>query len=179
MADKESRNIHHPVWNVYDSMRTTRLNILYYESKLKTAEKYTLIMQIALAATVPSSAISGFEIWDFGLGKYAWEIIVTISSLIAFIQPFLMLPKKAKLYSELVDGYKILFYDLQDIKHKIEEDNSYADKHKKLFKAAKERKKKLEIKETGVSINQSLKKECQTKVAKELPAENFYIPKEN
>ncbi len=175
---EEVRNLNHPVWNIYDQLKTARLNVLYYEKKLQCSEFLLTSFQIILAAAVPSSAIAGFKIWDFWLGEYAWEIFVSFASLIAFIQPFLGLPKKTKKFSELVDGYKILYYDLQDIKQKIEEDQSYNNQHKKLFKAAKERRKKLEVKETGIKLNNRLRKKCQAKVKKELPGKNFYLPPE-
>jgi len=170
--------MNHPVWNVYDLLKTARLNVLYYEHKLNTADTTMVASQIILAAAVPSSAIAGFEIWDFGLGEYAWEIFASFSSFVAFIQPFLGLPKKAKKYSGLVDGYKILFYDLQDIRHKIEEDKSYSEKHMKLFKAAKDRRKKLEVKETGIKLDKKLQKKYQQAVKKELPGKSFYLPPE-
>jgi len=178
MSDKDLRNLQHPVWNVYDQLRTSRLNILYYSAKLKFAERLQLIMQLILAAAVPSSAVAGFKIWDFWLGQYAWEIFVSLSSFIAFIQPFIGLQKKIKKLDELVVGYKILYFDLIDIKHKIENDQKYATTHKKVFKAALDRRKKLEIKETGLWENNSLRKKCQEIVKNELPAKYFYIPEE-
>jgi hypothetical protein len=179
LAEDNSRNLQHPVWNIYDQLRTTRLNVLYYEEKLQFSERLQLFMQIILAATVPSSAIAGFEIWDFWLGKYAWEIFVSSSSLVAFIQPFLGLSKKIKQYDELATGYKVLFYDLQDIRQKIEEDKGYGNTHKKLFKVAKTRRTRLEVKETGIRLNKNLRKRCQTAVGLELPAKQFYIPDES
>lgn len=174
----ENRDRNHPIWNPYDLLRTARLNVLYYEEKLLQTERTLITMQIVLAAAVPSSAIAGFKVWDFWLGEYAWEIFVSFASFIAFIQPFLGLAKKSKKYSELVDGYKILFYDLKDIKDKVEEDKAYNAHHKKLFKTAKERRKKLEVKETGIKLNKKLRKKCQEAVKKELPAKSFYLPKE-
>jgi hypothetical protein len=176
--ENTERNMNHPVWNIYDLLRTSRLNILYYETKLQNTERLIITSQIILAATVPSSAIAGFEIWDFWIGKYAWEILISSSSIIAFIQPFLGLNKKAKMYSELIDGYKILYYDLQDIKEKIEEDKSFVNKHKKLFNNAKERRKKLQVKETGINLNKRLRKKSQNAVKRELPSNKFYIPQE-
>jgi len=178
MADNIERNLKHPVWNVYEHMRTSRLNVLYYTSKLQFYGRLQLFMQIILAATVPSSAIAGFEIWDFGIGKYAWEILVVLSSIIAFAQPFLGLQKKIKKIDEIVVGYKILYFDLQDIRHKIEEDQAYLKSHKKLHQSAKDRRKKLEIKETGLRYNGRLNRKCQKLAAIELPAKKFYIPKE-
>lgn len=178
MSEQTSRDLNHPVWNIYDLLKTARLNVLYYEYKLHSTENMMLTMQIILAAAVPSSAIAGFKIWDFGLGQYSWEIFVSFSTFVAFIQPFLGLPKKSKIYSGLVDSYKILYYDLQDIRQKIEEDKIYNTQHKKLFKAAKERRKKLEVRETGIKLNKRLQKKCQAAVKKELPGKKFYLPKE-
>lgn len=172
------RDLTHPVWNVYDTLKTARLNILYYEEKLKKTERMLLGIQIILAATVPSSAISGFKIWDFGLGQYAWEILVAFSSFVAFLQPFLGLPKKVKTYSELVDGYKVLYFDLVELKQKVEDDQAYSSPHKKLLKAARDRRKKLEVRETGIPLDKRLRKKCQEAVKLELPAKIFFIPKE-
>lgn len=178
MAENEERNLTHPVWDVYDSLRTARLNVLYYEHKLHRAESALSWMQIILAAAVPSSAIAGFDIWDFGIGPYAWEIFVSISSLVAFIQPFLGLPKKVKQYSELIDGYKILYYDLQNVRQKVTQDKAYGNSHKKLFNAAQKRRKSLEVKETGIKLDKRLRDKCEDEVEKALPAKNFYLPPE-
>jgi len=178
MNTQSTRNLNHPVWNVYDQLKTARLNVLYYEHKLHNTETIMITSQVILAAAVPSSAIAGFEIWDFWLGEYAWEIFVSFSSFVAFIQPFLGLPKKAKKYSVLIDGYKTLYYDLQDIRHKIEEDKTYNTQHKKLFKTAKDRRKKLEVRETGIKLNKRLQKKYQEAVKKELPGKSFYLPPE-
>ena len=51
-----TRDISSPVWHIYDLIRTTRLNVIYYEVKLKRAEKTQFIFQVLLAAAVPSSA---------------------------------------------------------------------------------------------------------------------------
>ena len=173
------RDLQHPVWNVYDQLRTARLNVLYYSERLHTSERLITIMQIILAASVPSSAIAGFKIWDFWLGKYAWEIFVSLSSLVAFFQPFFALPKKAKKFHELVSEYTVLYYDLQEIKQKIEEDRAYTAKHRNMFKSARERRKRLEVKEAGIKLNIKLRSRCQETVKREMPAANFYIPQEN
>jgi hypothetical protein len=179
LNESKSRNLTHPVWNIYDQLKTARLNVLYYEAKLQFAERAQTSIQVILAATVPSSTVAGFDIWDFGLGQYAWELFASSASSIAFIQPFLGLTKKVKTFDELVSGYKTLYYDLQDIRQKIEEEKSYTNSHKKLFNAAKERRKRLEIKETGISVNKKLRRKCQEAVKNELPAKNFFIPDEN
>lgn len=179
MNDITKRNLNNPVWNVYDLLRTAKLNVLYYTQKLICADRIQIFMQIVLAAAVPSSAIAGFKIWDFGLGRYAWVIFVSFSSLVAFMKPFLGLSKKSKKYSEIIDGYKILFYDLQDIQQKVEEDKLYSLSHKNLFKYAKDRRKVLEVKETGINLNKHLRSKCQEAVKKEFPARKFYIPKED
>lgn len=56
------RNLYHPVWHVYDLLKTARLNDLYFSAKLQFAESLQMSFQLLLAATVPSSAVAGFEI---------------------------------------------------------------------------------------------------------------------
>lgn len=105
-------------------------------------------------------------------------MLLTLSAFIAFIQPFMALPKKIKKYEGLVSKYKILYYDMQDIRHEIEGDQAYTDKHKKLFQVAKNRRKILEAEQTGFTENKRLNRKCQRAVKRELPGRNFYIPEE-
>lgn len=171
-----SRDPNHPVWNVYDGLRTAKLNVEYYSEKLKRSQRYQLLVQITLAAAVPSSAIAGFDIWNFFIGQYAWEILTIISSILAFLHPFLGITKRIDKYRELVDGYKILFYDIGNIREKIEIDRNYNAEHQQLFRKAMDRKRELEIKETGISIDRKLQEQCQEIVKRELPSKSFFIP---
>lgn len=174
----KERDLYHPVWQVYDLLRTSKLNVLYYSACLARAERAQLTMHIVLAAAVPSSAVAGLSIWDFWLGDYAWEAVVAFSSLLAFSQPFLGLPKKIRVYDRLLSGYKVLYFDLIKLRNKIESDQCYENKHKKLLDAALDRWKKLEVQEVGLPLKSRLRRRCENTVRAEYAGTTFFIPSE-
>ena len=55
------KNETHPVWNVYDRFRTTRLNVKYYSARLVCVKKINFIMELILAISI-SSEITGSPI---------------------------------------------------------------------------------------------------------------------
>src|SRR5258706_2377600 len=155
-----ARDLQHSVWEVYDLLRTARLNTCYYSWHLTFYERAQVAMQIVLAAAVPSSAIAGFNIWSFGLGEYAWGIFAVFASGVAFVQPFLGLPKKIKKYDTLVTGYTTLFYDLKVLNSTIENDRTYDKRHSKTLLASIDRQKRLELAQIAESLNQRRLGKC-------------------
>lgn len=166
----------HPVWDVYDLLRTARYNSIYFEEKLYLLELSNKLAQVILAAAVPSSAIAGLKIWDFGLGQFAWEIFTGVAAVIAFSLPFLGLTEKIKKVDALVVGYTDLFYDIDAIRVAINDSRTYSDSHKRRLLAAMKQRARLAGKEKGMSINKNLAKKCRGAVLAELPAEKFFVP---
>lgn len=171
-----SRDLNHPVWEVYNLLRTARLNSKYYSEKLHRVERTNTLMQIIIAASLPSSAIAGFQIWTTGLGNYIWGGVLILASSLAFLQPFLKLSEKIKKYDSILNGYLMLDYDIQELRGKISNNRAYTSSHKKLFEQALKRKKSVGIKEQGIKLDKKLRDKCTLEVKDELPAENFFIP---
>jgi len=48
----------HPVWIVYDKLRSACLNVKYYSRRLQTLERWNFTLEFPLSATAPSSAIA-------------------------------------------------------------------------------------------------------------------------
>ena len=172
------RDLNHPVWDVYNLLRTSRLNGKYYSEKLHKVEKLNTSMQLIIAASLPSSAIAGFQIWTEGPGNYIWSGVLVLASTLAFLQPFLKLSEKIKKYDSILNGYLMLDYDLQELRGKISNSGKYTASHKKLFEQALKRKNSVGIKEQGIELDKKLRNRCTIEVKKELPAENFFVPEE-
>ncbi len=171
-----NRDLNHSVWEVYNLLRTARLNSKYYSEKLHRVERLNTTMQIVIAASLPSSAIAGFQIWTVGLGNVIWNVVLVASSMLAFVQPFLKLSEKIKKYDSILNGYLMLDYDLQELRGKISNSRKYNSSHKRLFEQALKRKKNVGIKEQGIKVDTKLRNKCTLEVNNELPAENFYVP---
>ena len=174
-----ARNLEHPVWEVYNLLRTARLNCKYYGVKLQKVEKANWWIQLIIAAALPTSAIAGFEIWKIGIGSDSWKLLLYLASVLAFLQPFLKLSEKMKVYDSILHGYLTLDYDLQELRVKISNSGKYNSMHKKLFESATKRKKKVGLKEQGIKVDNELRHKCTAEVKNELPARNFFIPTDN
>ena len=95
------RDRNHPVWEVYNLLRTARLNCKYYSEKLHKVEKASTSMQIIIAASLPSSAVARLQIWTTGWGNYIWSGVLILASTLAFLQPFFKLSEKIKKYDSI------------------------------------------------------------------------------
>jgi len=49
----------HPVWSLYDEIRTARLNVKYYGRRLEFLERRNFAFELILLASAPTSAIAG------------------------------------------------------------------------------------------------------------------------
>ena len=172
-----ARNLEHPVWDVYNLLRTARLNQKYYLEKLHRVEKLNMAMQIIIAASLPTSAVASYQIWNTELGGPAWSFVLLLASTLALLQPFLKLSEKIKTYDSILNGYLTLDFDLQELRGKISHSNSYSVSHRKLFEQALKRKKNVGLKEQGLKLDKKLRTKCAEEVRKELPAKNFFIPR--
>ena len=173
-----NRNLDHPVWEVYGLLRTARLNVKYYSAKLHFVERLNLTIQITIAASLPSSAIAGYEIWTKGAGSTLWGVLLIIASILAFLQPFLRLTDKIKKFDSIVNGYLTLDYDMQELRAKISNSRKYSPAHTKIYEEALKRKKSVGIKEKGIKLDKALRNSCKKEVDDELPSKNFFIPEE-
>src|SRR4051812_21828723 len=119
MADAVPRK-QHAVWEVYDRLRTARLNVKYYGCILCDLERVNFWMEVILAGAAPTSAIAGFAYWkDPGIGPAVWQCFGVIAAVVAVVKVPLGLPRKIKEYEGVVTGYRAVEFDLLEIKTNI------------------------------------------------------------
>ncbi len=176
--NENSRDLNHPVWDVYDLYRTARLNICYYSTSLNRFLWHNFLIEIFLAITASSSAVAALWFWDHPVGKIVWKFFAVISALLAVSSPIIKLTEKIHKYEEILMGYRSLEHDLYIIKVLINQNKKYNEEHRTKFIETLEKSGKLLQQSPEVKINEKLRKECRVKTESELPAENFYIPKE-
>ena len=176
MNNDESYN-NHPVWDVYDEFRTARLNVSYYESKLKKLSKDNALTEYILAIST-SSSVAGLWFWENTIGGYVWKVLGALAIFLALGRPVLNLTDKIKNTSEILGAYKSLDHDFNKLKIKISQNKRYDKSMKEEFNTLLEKKGNIISKSTNESIDDELRKKCANQVKIELPAGSFYIPKE-
>jgi len=168
----------HPVWTVYDKLRTSRLNTKYYGRRLAQFETYNFCLELVLAVTAPTSAIAGLWFWNTDAGKIAWQYLGVIAALAAVVKPLLGLTKRIKAYESVLSGYRMLEYDLREIKDLVEQKQKYDGPLQAEFKKALQREKQLVGKNPESHENRQVLRECELEVRSELPGQSFFVPEE-
>jgi hypothetical protein len=168
----------HPVWSVYDKLRSARLNVKYYGARLHRVERINLTIEYILLATAPSSAIAGLWFWNMEVGKAIWQCLGVLAAIAAVAKPPLNLTKRIKDYEGILVGYRTLEYDLMEIKTLIEQKGKYDQTLQSEFKKAIQREKTLVAKTPDAREDKKVKRTCEEEVRRELPAEEFFVPEE-
>jgi len=170
-------DINHPVWDVYDLLRTARLNVKYYSHRLDQIEKQNFTLELIILCSAPTSAVAGLWFWEGEIGSVVWKWFGVIAAFAAIIKPLLSLTKKIKAFDSVLSGYKILEHDLSEIKIMISQKQKYDLPAQTEFKKALKRRGSLIGKDPETKHKCDLKKQCEREVLEELPSESFYIPK--
>ena len=176
MNQDESYN-NHPVWDVYDEFRTARLNVLYYESKLKKLSKYNTLTEYMLAI-LTSSSVAGLWFWENIIGGIVWKVLGVLAILLSLGRPIFNLTDKIKKMSEILSAYKALDHDFNKLKITINQNKRYDKPMWKEFNILLEKKGNIISKSTDENFDDELRKKYTEQVMIELPVDSFYIPKE-
>ncbi|WP_137174122.1 hypothetical protein [Massilia sp. HP4] len=168
----------HPVWGVYNKLRTARLNVKYYCRRLEQAEKWNSFFEILVLATAPTSAVAGLWFWQTEYGKIAWQWLGCIAAFAVLLKPAYTPGRKIKQYEGVVVGYRALEYDLMEIKTLIEQKGKYDGSLQGDFKRALQREKVLVGKNPETTSNLRVLEQCEQEVRNELPDSYFITPGE-
>ena len=168
----------HPVWSVYDKLRTARLNVKYYGRRMEKVERWNFGIELVLLITAPSSAVAGLWFWNTDIGKVTWQLLGVIAAFAAVSKPLLALTKRIKEYESVLSGYRILEFDLMEIKSLVEQQQKYDAGLRTEFMKALQRERTLVGKTPETRENQKIKRECESEVLQELPANSFFVPED-
>lgn len=166
----------HPVWGVYNKLRTARLNVKYYCQRLERAERWNTFFEITMLASAPTSAIAGLWFWQTEYGKMAWQWLGCVAALSTLIKSAYAPGRKIKQYEGVVVGYRALEYDLMEIKAMIEQKGKYDSALQSDFRRALQREKTLVGKNPETTPNMRVLKRCEQEVRDELPDTCFITP---
>ncbi|CAG0968038.1 hypothetical protein METP2_01221 [Methanosarcinales archaeon] len=172
-----NRDLNHPVWDVYDEFRTVKLNVRYYESKLKKLSRSNAFTEYILAIST-SSSVAGLWLWENNFGGYLWKGLGALAIFLALGRPIFNLTDKIKNTSEILGAYLALDNDFNKLKIRISQDKKYDKPLQEEFKTLLETKGYIISKTTYDDRDDALIKKCTNQVNIELPAKNFFIPTE-
>jgi hypothetical protein len=164
----------HPVWDVYDELRTARLNIKCLSCEIARLRRCSTTIEVLLALAGASSI--GAVAWlQNSVGKAIWGGIGFISMILIALKPVFPFAEQRTKKERLLISYRILEHDLDCLRIGIRERGVYDDQAKREFRSALVRKAELVLHGEG-SCPKRIKAKCQAAVLRELPDSDFYIP---
>lgn len=113
------------MWEVYDNLRTARLNIYYWTEKLDKPKHQNRSLEIFLAIAVPSSAVAGLSFWQSYYGPYVWGFLSSIAAFLSVAKPFLKLTERVESYEAAVARYRTIEGDLSELRTDIMQERAY------------------------------------------------------
>lgn len=170
-------NAEHPVWDVYNEYRTSRLNVRYYERQLSSLRFKNYLLEFVLAFSV-SSGVMGLWWWETVLGGYIWKALVTLAAFLAVLKPLVRLSDQVQHKSEVLTSWRLLDDSLQQLTILVRQNRKYDTEMRSRLLTLLETKSSIIQREPLESIDEKLRNKCFEQVNQELPADNFFIPEE-
>lgn len=168
----------HPVWTLYDRLRSARLSVKYYGCRLHLLERQNFWLEFMVAVAAPTSAVAGLWFMDYPVGKTVWQWMGVLAAVGAVAKPLLGWSKRIKEYDALLAGYRTLEYDLLEIKAAVEQKGRYDPTLQADLRKAIQRERALVSKIPEPRESMRVKRSCQAEVNNELPAASFFIPQQ-
>ena len=165
----------HPVWSVYDELRTARLNVKYLQfeiGRLKFFDRWSEVI-IAVATT---SSVGSFWFLQSTVGAQFWKTAGAIAVVLSIIRPILKFADQIQAKEKLLTSYCVLDHDLHCICMEIRHRQKYDNELHKGFLESMNRKAELVKANTHSDVKPRLRKKCEEIVLGELPMASFYVP---
>lgn len=165
----------HPVWHVYDELRTARLNVYYYRSRLGTARRGHTFRELVLAAS-GSTGVAGLWFFATGPGTVAWKALATVAALLAVYHSVARPSERIRKLETHVTAWTQMEHALSDIRRRIHEAGRYDQTFQNEVKAVLDRKQAIAMDLIETDIDHKLLRACFDQVKRELPVDQFFVP---
>jgi hypothetical protein len=165
----------HPVWEVYDELRTARLNTKYYSCVLARCIRLNFWTEFIIAASA-STGVAGAWFFETADGQLAWKILGSIAAILSVYQTIARPSEEIRCLEQRVTSYRELELSFDAIRRRVESEHDYSKSSKRLFEAAIDQKQRLVTSYVDPNQRHELIHECFDEVLKELPSSHFYIP---
>lgn len=150
----------------------------YHAARLNRVERYNFAIELLIAITAPTSAITGFWLLKTEAGQDTWKYIAALAAIAAVLKPLLRLPQHIKTLEQTLSGYRALEYDLEQIVNRIKSEGTYSKACKSMLDDAQKKKKALVVNPAENNQDKKLIERLYLEVNSELPMESFFVPEE-
>jgi hypothetical protein len=181
-ASSQGTNTKAPVWEVYDLLRTARLNVLYWATLLRRTERKYRWLEILTAISVSAASVVGVAISfgffgvDTSLNWYIWLGLILIASLSAVLTPFLQLPESIRAYEASVSRYQTIENQLSRLRREIQFKKVYDQQMQNTFEFIRQAMSESQDIEPYEELDEKLRNEVFERVNRELPSRDFFVP---
>jgi hypothetical protein len=169
----DSKN--HPVWNLYNEMRTARLNVKCLLTEICSLRQWNRFVEISLAISSTSS-IGGFWFFQNAVGGYVWKTVGSFAVILTVLKPIFKFNERIRKKQQDVVGYQTLEHDLRCIAIEVQHRQRYDEELRKELMKVLRRKAELIKKDDGESFDKTCQQKFEEEVDREMPADSFYIP---
>jgi hypothetical protein len=132
---------------VYNLLRTARLNVLYYEESLKNWTVAIRVHDLVVAVTSAASPLAFLKHSSEPLQKQAWFYLTLLAGLAGILKPIFRIDKEVTLYAELVTHYRELFQSLNDVVQDMSATRDFSPQLERRFQACRTKGNSLQDKE--------------------------------
>jgi hypothetical protein len=160
---------------LYDLMRTARMSVVYYELRLKEANRWNLVFDVSAAVVATGSGITGWAIWGTEIGKFIWAGIAAVASILAILKPILGTHRKAQQFAKSDEGWHGLFLATERLISQILIDDRVSQASERRFAGLQNRYDDLSRADEKPQRH-STRTMAQHRVNEEIPADSLRIP---
>ncbi len=167
--DKRAR-----VLQLYNLLRTSRLNVLYYEESLQRWTRLIRGHDFVVAISGAASPPAFFERSSKPTETQGWFYLTIVAGIAGLLKPILRWDKQVALYSELVTHYRELFHELKCVADDVESSREFSSETEEKFVRCRLREGDIQKKEPPP--DRSKVKRLQSIVESEYRINNVWYP---
>lgn len=164
----------HPVWAVYNELRTARLNTKFEQHKLVGLKRFQFWSDLIIKASAASS-IGGLSFMKMDPWALIWSVVGAVAVLLQIVQGCLRLDRSIATKQKSITAYSIFETQLTEIRYQVQQKGAYSKELQAKFNTVFRGKAEL-MKAGDSEVDDKLVRRLQEEVNRELPAEDFFVP---
>ena len=165
-------NINAQLIQIYNLYRNALMNQLYYARRLDELQRRNLVSEVLLS--IGTGSFGTLAVFRGDVGRHVFLYLAALSAFLSILRPILQWPKKIEQYSQLFVGYSDLYFDIQRIVQEVTAYEYLADEQVKVFNQARERFRKLSLRDEPVPSKRKLAA-CKAEVLIRIPAKTLWM----
>jgi hypothetical protein len=160
------------VVDLYDLLRMSRMNVMYYGDRLWWLQAWGTFLDLAAATAASSGVIAAWQSAGFTTVPKVMGLIVAI---VTVVRPILNLQSRIQRVSGLWSGYMSIFHTCEQITRAVRKDHHMTLAHHALLVDLHDRFGSLEQDDDTSPSGRKLDK-YQARVMEEIPVTGWWVP---